>query len=126
MKIRALICVTTAVAALAFGGACGSSTGTGGGGTGATAGNGGGNPGAGGGTACTMSCADAITNGGTPCSSDAAGMTAYDALKTCAATSCATECATFLSGGMSLDSDTTCPPCVMMSCSTQSTDCSNN
>jgi hypothetical protein len=125
MMIRSLILVTFAVGGIAFAAACGSSTGTGGGSSnGGSTGNGMG--GSSGTAMCAMSCADAITNGGTPCSSDATASSDYSALTACAGMNCGSECPTFMNGGVAEDADAMCPACVMMMCGTEATACSNN
>jgi hypothetical protein len=128
MKIRLLILVASAVGGVAFSAACGSSGGTGGGSTGngmggSTGAGMGGSSGAG---MCAASCADAITNGGEPCSSDTAGASAYSTLNSCLSTSCANECSTYLSGHTALDADTTCPTCSTTNCKSDADACNNN
>jgi hypothetical protein len=126
MMIRSLILVTCAVAGVAFSAACGSSTGTGGGSTGNGGSSGTAMGGSSGTSMCASSCADAITNGGEPCSSDATASSDYSALNSCLSTSCSNECSTYLSGHTALDADTTCPTCSTTNCKMESDACNNN
>jgi len=110
MNIRSLTLVLTAVGALALV-ACKSETGSvGGGGTGGT----------GGAPACGATCVEALDFG---CiTSGSASESEFEAVLSCATSSCASECATFVIGGAS---DAACGSCLQASCSTEFTACSN-
>jgi hypothetical protein len=88
---------------------------------------GGGTSGAGGSATCTQqctsSCADALTNGGRPCSTNATAASDYDALAKCTK-QC--SCSSFYNGCAPLDTDPPCTDCVMLNCTWQYGTCASN
>jgi hypothetical protein len=128
MTLRSFMLIAIAVGAVALAACTGSNSGTGGAGgtgsTGASSNVSSASSGTGGSSSCTPTCAEAIVNGGEPCSSDTTAASDYAALSSCVKTNCASKCSTFISGHTALDA--ACDGCAETSCASQSMACANN